>query len=209
MARAWAAACWSTWLAACSSRSAGTKRPARLRRWAASFAGKTAATCRTCTRCCSTITAPRSMSVWAWAPKRPNWRASWGRKAFWTPPGVNSGTRRNWAWIPRPALYTPPIYSSSGFAAKRRAQSVQQWQAEHTVTPGREPLMDDTVYKGNDWDDVRPHLWNFFRAAKSRKPVAEDAVFGNHAAIACHMANESYFRKKPVFWDEAARRITD
>ena len=58
--------------------------------------------------------------------------------------------------------------------------------------------MDDTVYKGNDWDDVRPHLWNFFQAVKSRKPVAEDAVFGNHAAIACHMANESYFRKKPV-----------
>jgi hypothetical protein len=36
----------------------------------------------------------------------------------------------------------------------------------------------------------RPHLWNFFQAVKSRKPVAEDAVFGNHAAIACHMAND-------------------
>jgi hypothetical protein len=54
---------------------------------------------------------------------------------------------------------------------------------------------------------VRPHLWNFFRAVKSRKPVVEDAVFGNHAAIACHMANESYFRKKPVFWDAASNSI--
>ena len=62
-------------------------------------------------------------------------------------------------------------------------------------------------YSGNDWDDVKPHLWNFFRAVKSRKPVAEDAVFGNHAAIACHMANESYFRKCPVRWNEDERKI--
>jgi hypothetical protein len=52
-------------------------------------------------------------------------------------------------------------------------------------------------------------LWNFFQAVKSRKPVAEDAVFGNHAALACHMANESYFRKKTVYWDEGARRISE
>jgi hypothetical protein len=90
-----------------------------------------------------------------------------------------------------------------------REAYVKQWEAEHPVTPGREPLMDDTVYKGNDWDDVRPHLWNFFQAVKSRKPVAEDAVFGNHAALACHMANESYFRKKTVYWDEGARRISE
>jgi hypothetical protein len=32
----------------------------------------------------------------------------------------------------------------------------------------------------------------------------EDAVFGNNAAIACHMANESYFRQKPVTWDSVA-----
>jgi hypothetical protein len=41
----------------------------------------------------------------------------------------------------------------------------------------------------------------------SRKPVTEDAVFGNHAAIACHMANESYFRQKPVYWDAESRSI--
>jgi len=43
---------------------------------------------------------------------------------------------------------------------------------------------------------------------KSRKDVTENAVFGNHAAIACHMANESYFRGcKPVTWDEASKTI--
>jgi predicted dehydrogenase len=83
--------------------------PRSARRWAASSAGRTAATCRTCTRCCSIITAPRYMCGWAWAPRRPNWRASWGRKAFWTPTGANCGTRRNSAWIPRPAT-TPAAF---------------------------------------------------------------------------------------------------
>jgi len=54
---------------------------------------------------------------------------------------------------------------------------------------------------------VKPHLWNFFQAVKSRKPVTENEVFGNHAALACHMANESYFRKKPVFWDEGSKSL--
>jgi hypothetical protein len=88
-----------------------------------------------------------------------------------------------------------------------RQEYVSQWLAQHAIQPGHEPISEDMVYTGNDWDDVRPHLWNFFRSVKSRKPVMEDAVFGNHAAIACHMANESYFRKKPVYWDAETRNL--
>ncbi len=54
---------------------------------------------------------------------------------------------------------------------------------------------------------MKPHLWNFFQAVKTRKPVTEDAVFGHHAALACHMANESYFRKGAVSWDEQSKTI--
>ena len=102
---------------------------------------------------------------------------------------------------------TAPSYYTSSYPGKMREEYVKQWHAEHDVTPGQEPIMSDTVYRGNDWDDLRPHLWNFFQAVRTRKPVVEDAVFGNHAAIACHMANESYFRKKPVYWDAASRSI--
>ena len=72
---------------------------------------------------------------------------------------------------------------------------------------GKEPEYVDTVYKGHDWDDMKPHLNVFFQAVKSRKDVTENAVFGNHAAIACHMANESYFRRSAVYWDEQAKVI--
>ena len=102
---------------------------------------------------------------------------------------------------------TEPSYYSFSFPAKLRAEYVKQWHEEHDPPLGKEPMLEDTVYRGHDWDDVRPHLNNFFQSVKSRKPVTEDAVFGNHAAIACHMANESYFRKQPVTWDEASKTI--
>jgi hypothetical protein len=32
-------------------------------------------------------------------------------------------------------------------------------------------------------------------------------VFGNHAAIGCHLANYSYFNKNVAIWDGAAKKI--
>ncbi len=100
-----------------------------------------------------------------------------------------------------------PSYYDSSFPAKMRQEYEVQWHAVHDNKPGHEPLSNDVIFHGDDWDDIRPHLTNFFNAVRTRTPVTEDAVFGNHAAIACHMANESYFRKKPVFWDEASKTI--
>ena len=102
---------------------------------------------------------------------------------------------------------TAPSYYSSGFPGKMREEYVKQWHAEHDPQLGHEPVAEDTVYRGHDWDDMAPHLMNFFQAVKSRKAVVEDAVFGNNAAIACHMANESYFRKKPVTWDAGSKNV--
>jgi hypothetical protein len=70
-----------------------------------------------------------------------------------------------------------------------REEYFKQWHAEHDPQLGKEPLHEDTLYRGHDWDDIRPHLQMFFNAVRSRKQVVEGAVFGNHAAIACHMAN--------------------
>ena len=71
----------------------------------------------------------------------------------------------------------------------------------------REQVAETAVFKGANYNDVKPHLWNFFKAVKSRHPVVENAVFGHHAALACHMANESYFRKSAVYWDQQAKAI--
>jgi hypothetical protein len=126
---------------------------------------------------------------------------------FMGPKGLLDATEFDLRHSPQRGVDTAPSYYTSGFPAKMREQYMQEWHKEHDPQPGQEPMHEDTVYRGNDWDDVRPHLWNFFRAVKTRKPVAEDAVFGNHAAIACHMANESYVRKQPVFWDSSSNSI--
>jgi predicted dehydrogenase len=126
---------------------------------------------------------------------------------FMGPKGILDTTQFDLRHSPQAGVDRAPSYYSSGFPQQMREEYVKQWVAEHAPKPGQEPLNEDTHYRGNDWDDLRPHLWNFFQSVKTRKPVVEDAVFGNHAAIACHMANESYFRKRPVYWDAAARTI--
>jgi predicted dehydrogenase len=121
--------------------------------------------------------------------------------------GILELTEFGLSYTPQTGEDTSPSYYTVSFPRAMREQYLQQWHAEHDPKPGQEPLSEATNYKGNDFDDVKPHLWNFFRAVKSRKPVVEDAVFGHHAALACHMANESYFRQSAVTWDAASKTI--
>ena len=109
--------------------------------------------------------------------------------------------------IPQTGVDMAPSYYTHSFPQKLREEYLKKWHQEHDAPLGREPIFESTVYRATDYDDVRPHLWTYFQAVKSRKPVAEDAVFGNHAALACHMGNESVFRKSPVTWDPATKTI--
>jgi tricorn protease-like protein len=50
-------------------------------------------------------------------------------------------------------------------------------------------------------------MQNFFDAVRSRQTVVEDCAFGNNTAIACHMANASYYQQSIAVWDAADRKI--
>lgn len=126
---------------------------------------------------------------------------------FMGPKGILDAGGNELRYSPQTGKDTEPSYYSASFPAKMREEYVSQWHAKHDPVPGHEPLGDGAQYEGHNWDDVKPHLWNFFQSVKTRKPAVEDAVFGNHAALACHMANESYFRKKPVFLDAESHTI--
>jgi len=108
---------------------------------------------------------------------------------------------------PQPGVDLAPSYYAYGFPRAMREQYFKHWHAEHDPKPGQEPLAEAVTYRGVSYDEVKPHLWKFFQAVRSRQPLTEDAVFGNHAALACHMANESYFRKSPVYLDPASKSI--
>jgi predicted dehydrogenase len=111
------------------------------------------------------------------------------------------------SYTPQTGKDSAPSYYASGFPHAMREAYEKKWRAENTPKLGEEPMPETISFKGPDYDDMKPHLWNFFQSVRSRKAVVEDAVFGHHAALACHMANESYFRKAAVRWDEASRSI--
>jgi len=110
-------------------------------------------------------------------------------------------------YTPQAGVDLSPSYYAASFPARLRDPYFKQWHKEHDPLPGQEPATESITYNGNDYDDLRPHLWNFFQAVRARKPVVQDVVFGHHAAMACHLANESYFRKAPVRWDDASHSI--
>ncbi|MFN8239199.1 MAG: Gfo/Idh/MocA family oxidoreductase [Bacteroidales bacterium] len=126
---------------------------------------------------------------------------------YYGPKGYMEAGGYTLKFIGQPGIDTYPSYYDYSFPSKLKAEYESKWYAENAPQPGQEPVYEEVLYKGHDWDDVKPHLKNFFSAVKSRKPVVEDAVFGNNAAVACHMANEAFFRGKTVYWDEASKNI--
>jgi predicted dehydrogenase len=111
------------------------------------------------------------------------------------------------SFTPQSGQDSGPSYYDSGFPHAMRSAYEKKWHQENDPKIGQEPMPESVSFRGPDYDDMKPHLWNFFQAVRSRKPVVEDAVFGHHAALACHMANESYFRNAAVTWDEASKSI--
>src|SRR5258708_535899 len=121
--------------------------------------------------------------------------------------GILEVTENTIAYFPQTGGDTGPSYYANGFPHEMRAAYYKKWHAENDPALGKEPILKGYTYKGDSWDDLRPHMWNFLQAVRARKPVVEDAVFGHNAALACHMANESYFMKASVTCDATAGRI--
>jgi predicted dehydrogenase len=111
------------------------------------------------------------------------------------------------SFTPQTGKDSAPSYYPNSFPHAMHEEYVRKWHEENDARLAREAMVETISFRGPDYDDVRPHLLTFFEAVRSRKPVVEDAVFGHNAALACHMANESYFRKSAVSWDEASKSI--
>lgn len=93
-----------------------------------------------------------------------------------------------------------PAYGLNGFPAAMKEATLKQWHTEHDAELAAHPTPPVQTWKGTSWDDHAPHLSSFFSSVRTRAPLAEDVSFGHHAAGACHMANASYFEKRPVRW---------
>ena len=121
--------------------------------------------------------------------------------------GILEVTETTISYFPQSGEDESPSYYTVSYPRAMREAYLKQWHAEHDPKPGKEPVAEGFTYRGVSWDEEKPHLWKFFQGVKNRQPVTEDAVFGHNAALACHMANESYFRRAAVTWDAASGTI--
>jgi predicted dehydrogenase len=121
--------------------------------------------------------------------------------------GIIELTERGVTYIPQSGVAAGPSYYASAFPRAMREEYFEKWHRDHDPQPGHEPVLEGVSYYGPSYNDVRPHLWRFFQAVRTRQGVVQDAVFGHHAALACHMANESYFRKGAVYLDSGTKSI--
>jgi len=104
----------------------------------------------------------------------------------------------------------PEGYSVMGWPRALREQYLETWHEEHPSPGPLQSAVDEevetyTVPPG--YSDVVDHEANFFHAVHTRKPVVENEVFGNHAAIGCHLANYAYFNKCVAVWDDGQKNI--
>ena len=114
--------------------------------------------------------------------------------------GISSSTEYGLSYLPQPGVDTLPATTPLSFPRAMREEYVSSMacrtrsRARQRAAGGRRQL------RGNRLRRRAAAPGEVLqRGAKSRKPVMEDAVFGNHAALACHMANESYFRGAPSY----------
>ncbi len=113
-------------------------------------------------------------------------------------------------YTPQDTRPQPEAYSIYGWPKNLRNDYLAQFAKDH---PQPAPLAYNTdevteVYTTpQGYSDISDHQANFFNAVRTRKPTVENEVFGNNAAIGCHLANYSYFNKCIALWDAGAKKI--
>ncbi len=114
-------------------------------------------------------------------------------------------------FTPQNTTPEPEGYSIKGWPADLRHQYLEDWDKDHPpAAPFASKLTDEmeSYAPPDGYNDTVDHEANFFNNVRSRKPSVENEVFGNNAAIGCHLANYSYFKKTPAVWDASAKKIT-
>ena len=101
-----------------------------------------------------------------------------------------------------------PSSMAGTWPKKLREEYRAKWRDEHPYDDPTSRAQEAVTYhEPEGYNATQLHLWNFFQAVKTRRPVVEDTTFGNNTAIACHMANYSYYKKTAATWDKAAKQI--
>jgi hypothetical protein len=131
------------------------------------------------------------------------------RISFFGSNGTLVVTGKSVTFTPQDVTPRFEAYGWNGMTQAQRKQGMEEWKAAHpsAETPANPHRRLRLSRLPHGYNDTAEHIANFFRAVNSRQHVVEDEVFGNNAAIGCHMANYSYFHRTVANWDAAAKAI--
>jgi len=113
-------------------------------------------------------------------------------------------------YTPQDTTPKPEDYSVFGWPKDAREEYLRKWEEEHPAPPPHATKLaaeGETYATPHGYSDTVDHQANFFSAVRTRKPVTENEIFGNNAAIGCHLSNFAYFNKAIAVWDSKARKI--
>ena len=113
-------------------------------------------------------------------------------------------------FTPQDTTPQPESYSIYGWPEKLRNEYLEKFKEEHPLPAPlgfKTNTMSDMYTVPEGYSDLVDHEQNFFNAVTSRKPVTENEVFGNNAALGCHLSNFAYFNKSIASWDAGAKKI--
>ena len=110
-------------------------------------------------------------------------------------------------FTPQDGLDHGPSFMSGTWPAALRRDYLANYRNEHPYQHDAQAQEVTRYTSPPGYNATREHLYTFFEAVRTRKPVLEDATFGNNTAIACHMANHAYFKKTMALWDASGRSI--
>ena len=133
-----------------------------------------------------------------------------GLLAFYGTKGTMTVKDSTVTFKPQDTRPQPEGYSIYGWPAKLREEYRKKWREEHPLPAPLDFRAEEeveTFATPLGYDPVPDHQAHFFSAVRSRKPVVENEVFGNNAAIGCHLANFAYFSKAVALWDHNSKKI--
>ncbi len=112
-------------------------------------------------------------------------------------------------YTPQDTAPKPEGYSVKGWPKRLREEYLAKWKADNPQPGPLEyrTVESETFTAPEGYSDVSAHQANFFDAVRTRKETVENAEFGNHAAIGCHLANYAYFRNTIATWDASTKAI--
>jgi len=111
----------------------------------------------------------------------------------------------------RPKLgMTPSRYSLVAYTEATQAKIKKEYASKNLESRESALNLGETLweapddYKGGHYD----HFYNFFQAIRGKNTIIQDPNFGLRAAGAALLANESYYKNKPVNWDPIGMKLT-